>query len=88
MRSTSLKAWEKVKKSLPQRQRMVAVKIRQRKGTIRDIAKALNVQAHTVSGRFSELRRKKVIKIVGLKYYSGSNQPHDIYQITKKYEKP
>jgi predicted transcriptional regulator len=76
-KKTSLIAWERVKKSLSPRRRMVAVQIRKKPGsTIRDVAKALRLEKNIISGRFSELERLKVIKEAGLKYYPKSSQPH------------
>ena len=81
-------AWTRVKKNLTDRQRRVAVEVRKRKkgATIRDIAKALRVTPNVVSGRFSEMHKSKILKVVGVKYYEGS-QPHSVYMIAEKYKK-
>lgn len=85
MRKTSLKAFESIRKKLKGRRQMVALKILRNPGsTIRDVAKALKVEKNTVSGRFSELHRLKIIKAVGTKKYPGSNLEHTKWEVIIK----
>lgn len=85
MRKTSLKAFERIRKTLSGRRQMVAIKILQKPGsTIRDVAKALRVEKNTISGRFSELERLKIIKDIGKKKYRGSNLEHTKWEVTIK----
>lgn len=85
MKKTSLKAWEKVRRSLTPRQKMVIIQLKKKPGsTIRDVAERLKVYPNTVSGRFSELETLGVIKTAGTKKYRGGIQPHTMYKLIRK----
>jgi predicted transcriptional regulator len=84
-KSTSLKAWEKTLKELPRRQMQVFEKIFDNPGiTIRETAHKLKTFPHCLSGRFSELEDKGIIKVSGEKKFKGESQPHSMYKIVKK----
>jgi hypothetical protein len=85
MRKTSLKAFERIRKTLSGRRQMVAIKILQKPGsTIRDVAKAMKTYPNCISGRFSELCQLGVIKEAGIKKYGKNNIPHTKWEVIIK----
>lgn len=66
--------------NLPKKQKRVAEAIELlNQATCYQVARFLNVFPHQISGRFSELKKKGIIKIVGTKMQD--NRPHAIYSI-------
>ncbi len=63
-----LTAWTEVRNGLPSRQAEVlsAIVHLGGKATMHDVARKLGVPLHTISGRFSELVRKKLIEAAGI----------------------
>jgi hypothetical protein len=87
VRGTSLDAWKRVRANLTERERMVAAKVRGKKrATQRDVANAMQVPVHTISGRFSALERMKILKEVGKIYRNGYS--YTVYEMVKRLSKP
>jgi DNA-binding transcriptional regulator YhcF (GntR family) len=85
-RTTSLIAFEKILKELSPRQMKVYEKVSTFPGiTERECAFKMKVPVHTISGRFTELERKGVIKEgKEYKYFKGENRPHTKWELAKR----
>jgi len=64
MPQTSLSSWTKVQQTLPYRQFQVWYALREmgNRATMHGVAVHLQVPLHTISGRFSELKKKGMIR--------------------------
>jgi DNA-binding transcriptional regulator YhcF (GntR family) len=86
VRGTSLDAWKRVRKNLTAREQMVAGIVRGKKrATQRAVANSMKVPVHTISGRFSSLERKKILKEVYKIYRNG--QSYTVYEMVKRLSK-
>lgn len=72
-------------KELTPRQMKVYEKVSTFPGiTLRECAFKMRVPVHTISGRFSELEKKNIIKDTGeVKFFYGSCQPHTKWKLAK-----
>lgn len=85
MRKPSKIAWERVKKTLTPRQRLVAVAIRKRKKntTLLDLVRILKIEKNSISPRITELERLGIIKDEGLHTYPNYRQPFTKWRCVK-----
>jgi predicted transcriptional regulator len=92
MKKTSMIAFTKILKELTPREMQVYEKVREfPEITLRETATKLRLREHIISGRFTDLEKKKVIKTKKLKngkeewkYFKGSDQPHSKYILVNK----
>lgn len=84
-RTTSLKAFETILKTLPKRQMQVFDKVHSFPGiTIRECSIKMKVTPNVISGRFFELEKRGIIKACKeCKYFKGSSQPHTMWVLSK-----
>jgi DNA-binding MarR family transcriptional regulator len=82
MNPNSLMAWESIQKELTPREMKVFEKVYTFPGiTQRETAEKLNVPVHTISGRFTALENKGIIKVIGEKKIGNRN--HGIYSVVQ-----
>jgi DNA-binding MarR family transcriptional regulator len=80
MNPNSLMAWESIQKELTPREMKVFEKVYTFPGiTQRETAEKLNVPVHTISGRFTALENKGIIKVIGEKKIG--NRSHGTYAV-------
>lgn len=80
MNENSLIVYKDIKDQLSKRQKIVIKAIEfLRKGTCKDVADYLGVFPHTISGRFTELKNKGLIKAIDKKYIGG--RPNDVFEL-------
>jgi DNA-binding MarR family transcriptional regulator len=85
MKKTSMIAFTKILRELTPREMQVYDKIRTFPGiTIRETAIKLKTFPHAISGRFTGLEKKGVIKTNECKYFKGESQPHSKYVLVNK----
>lgn len=84
-KETSKKAFRSILEDLTPREAQIYKVVKANPGiTIREISVKIKRPAHTFSGRCTALEYdKKVFKVIGVKYYKDSPQPHSRYKVIK-----
>jgi DNA-binding transcriptional regulator YhcF (GntR family) len=86
MKNTSIMAYDSIQKELTSREMKVYEKVLTFPGiTQRETAEKLGVPVHTISGRFTALENKGIIKVIGEKKIGNRN--HGTYSIVEKQTK-
>ncbi len=91
MKQTSKIAYKHIIKTLTPREMQVFEKVKEFPGiTLRETASKLRLREHIISGRFTGLKTKGVIKekeikkgVPDWKYFTGSKLPHSKYILVK-----
>jgi DNA-binding MarR family transcriptional regulator len=80
MKNTSIMAYDSIQKELTPREMKVYEKVYTFPGiTQRETAEKLGVPVHTISGRFTALENKGIIKVIGEKKIG--NRSHGTYAV-------